>query len=58
MYNSTIKPFDKKVWLATPTMHGEELNMTPASLNTEDRPIWNPVRHQPAFCGLRPRRAA
>ena len=25
MYNSTIKPFEKKVWLATPTMHGEEL---------------------------------
>ena len=25
MYNSNIKPFDKKVWLATPTMHGEEL---------------------------------
>ena len=26
MYKSTdIKPFDKKVWLASPTMHGEEL---------------------------------
>ena len=22
---NTIKKFDKKVWLATPTMHGEEL---------------------------------
>ncbi len=26
--------------------------------NAESRPVWNPVRHQPAFCGLRPRRAA
>ena len=26
MYNNTgIKPFQKKVWLASPTMHGEEL---------------------------------
>ena len=22
--DSSIKPFEKKVWLATPTMHGEE----------------------------------
>ena len=21
-----IKPFEKKIWLASPTMHGEELN--------------------------------
>ena len=26
MYKSTgIKPFEQKVWLASPTMHGEEL---------------------------------
>ena len=24
MSNNTIKPFDKKVWLSSPTMHGEE----------------------------------
>lgn len=23
--NNNFKPFDKKVWLATPTMHGPEL---------------------------------
>ena len=26
MFNNTdIKPFDSKVWLASPTMHGEEI---------------------------------
>ena len=25
MFKKTIKPFEKKVWLASPTMHGEEL---------------------------------
>ncbi len=25
MYKSTVRPFEEKVWLATPTMHGEEL---------------------------------
>ena len=26
MFNGTdIKPFEKKVWLASPTMHGEEV---------------------------------
>ena len=25
MYKATVRPFEKKVWLATPTMHGEEL---------------------------------
>lgn len=29
-----------------------------AKYNAEGRPIWNPVRHQPAFCGLRPKMAA
>ncbi len=27
MFSSAgIEPFEKKVWLASPTMHGEELN--------------------------------
>ena len=25
MYSAKIKPFEKKVYLASPTMHGEEL---------------------------------
>ena len=29
-----------------------------SSINAEGRPIWNPVRHQPAKCELRPRRVA
>ena len=29
-----IKPFDKKVWLATPTMHGEELGFMEEAYNT------------------------
>ncbi len=35
-----------------------EILETLASYNAEGRPIWKPVRHQPSFCGLRPRRAA
>ena len=29
-----IKPFDKKIWLATPTMHGEELEYITEAYNT------------------------
>ncbi|MDD7700325.1 MAG: DegT/DnrJ/EryC1/StrS family aminotransferase [Eubacteriales bacterium] len=25
MYTASVKPFEKKIWLASPTMHGEEL---------------------------------
>lgn len=32
---NTIKKFDKKVWLATPTMHGEELKLHRGSLRNE-----------------------
>ncbi|MBR5242209.1 MAG: DegT/DnrJ/EryC1/StrS family aminotransferase, partial [Clostridia bacterium] len=29
-----LKPFDKKVWLATPTMHGDELVYVTEAYNT------------------------
>ena len=28
-----IKPFEKKVWLSTPTMHGEELQFVQAAID-------------------------
>lgn len=35
-----------------------EILDTLSSFNAEGRPIWKPMRHQPAFCGLHSRRAA
>ena len=29
-----IKPFEKKVWLSTPTMHGEELQFVQEAIDT------------------------
>ena len=31
-----IKPFEKKVWLSTPTMHGEELQFVQAAIDAVD----------------------
>ena len=32
--NKDIKPFENKVWLATPTMHGEELEYVTEAYET------------------------
>ena len=35
MFNGTdLKPFEKKVWLASPTMHGEEMQYIKEAYNT------------------------
>lgn len=34
MYTAKMSPFDKKVWLATPTMHGEELKYVTEAYET------------------------
>ena len=34
MQSKEIKPFEKKVWLATPTMHGEELQFVQEAIET------------------------
>ena len=34
MQNKEIKPFEKKVWLATPTMHGEEMEFVRKAIET------------------------
>lgn len=34
MFSKEIKPFDKKIWLSSPTMHGEELQYMKQAFNT------------------------
>ena len=34
MFEDDIKPFEKKVWLSTPTMHGEEIKYVEEAYNT------------------------
>ena len=44
----------KRIWLATPTMHGEEARRCPppetqTAHNAEGRPIWKPMHMQPIY---------
>ena len=45
MFNKddNMKPFDSKVWLSSPTMHGEELKYMTEALKPTGCPQWGRI---------------